>query len=132
MLSKHGFIKYLFNSTKKLILINKKYFSSIYITITPSIMIYQNLFNKQIYVKIIYMETITILLNDKQILKLKHTFADNIVSKCPNYALFQIKVEGCTITVYTSKKAVFQGKDANIYAMPYAYASYNMTSILLH
>ena len=82
-------------------------------------MIYQNLFNKQIYVKIIYMETITILLNDKQILKLKQTFADNIVSKCPNYALFQIKVEGCTITVYTSKKAVFQGKDANIYAMPF-------------
>lgn len=79
-------------------------------------MIYQNLFIKQIYVKIIYMETITLLLNDKQIQKIKQTFKDNIVNKCPPYALYQIKVEGCTITVYNSKKAVFQGKDATIYA----------------
>lgn len=62
------------------------------------------------------MNTITLKLNNKQIEKLKHTFKENIISKEIPYVLFQLKLEGCTITAYTSNKVVFQGKDAHIYA----------------
>ena len=62
------------------------------------------------------MSTITLVLNDEQIGKLKSLFASEIVSKTPPYALFQIRTENCVITVYESKKAVFQGNDAEIYA----------------
>ncbi len=41
--------------------------------------------------------------------KMKHFYHDHLVSKEIPYVLFQAKIEGCTITVYTSKKAVFAG-----------------------
>ena len=61
------------------------------------------------------MATITLTLNDEQIHQLKQTFIDSI-SKAPAYALYQLRVENCVITAYESKKVVFQGKDAEIYA----------------
>ena len=62
------------------------------------------------------MNTITLTLTLKQIEKLKNTFKDNIVNKEIPYVNFQLKLENCTITVYTTNKVVFQGNDANIYA----------------
>lgn len=62
------------------------------------------------------MSTITLLLTDQQINQLKTTFSSQIQSKTPPYALYQCKVEGCVITAYQSKKVVFQGNDAEIYA----------------
>ncbi|MEG0176717.1 ribonuclease HIII [Anaerorhabdus sp.] len=65
------------------------------------------------------MSTITLVLTDTQINKLKTTFSESIVSKTPPYALYQLKVEGCVITAYESKKVVFQGSDAEVYASPF-------------
>ena len=62
------------------------------------------------------MNTVTCLLNKNQIEKLRQTFADALVDTPPAYALYQLKVENCTITAYTSNKVVFQGKEAEIYA----------------
>lgn len=62
------------------------------------------------------MSTITLILTDEQINQIKTTFRSEIQSKTPPYALFQCKLEGCVLTVYTSKKAVFQGNDAEVYA----------------
>ncbi|MFI3284305.1 MAG: ribonuclease HIII [Erysipelotrichaceae bacterium] len=65
------------------------------------------------------MNTITLLLNDKQINQLKNTWMDYLNDTIPPYALFQLKCEQCTITCYESKKVVFQGKDALVYASPF-------------
>ncbi len=62
------------------------------------------------------MKTFTILLTDPQIDQLINTFAKDKVSPLPPYTLFQCKLEGCTITIYTSKKAVFQGENASFFA----------------
>lgn len=62
------------------------------------------------------MNVISITLIDEQINKLKEQFSDELVLNTPNHALFQIKTENCIITAYKSKKVVFQGKDASIYA----------------
>ena len=61
------------------------------------------------------MATITLTLTDQQITKLKNTFPEAL-TKAPQYALFQLRVENCVITAYESRKVVFQGKDAEIYA----------------
>ena len=61
------------------------------------------------------MATITLTLTDSQINQLKNTFSDSLV-KAPDYAIYQLRVENCVITAYNSKKVVFQGKDAEIYA----------------
>ena len=61
------------------------------------------------------METYTEKLNDNQIQLLKKKYYNYISDKKIPYALFQIKLEDCTITVYTSKKAVYQGEKASLY-----------------
>lgn len=61
------------------------------------------------------MATITLTLTDDQILQLKQTFSESL-TKAPAYALYQLRVENCVITAYESKKVVFQGKDAEVYA----------------
>ena len=62
------------------------------------------------------MNTITLKLNDNQIEQLRRVYKDNLIPNTNQYVLYTIKDENVTITVYTSKKAVFQGKDAHIYA----------------
>ncbi|MBP3399766.1 MAG: ribonuclease HIII [Erysipelotrichaceae bacterium] len=64
------------------------------------------------------MATITLTLTDQQIDQLKNTWSDSLV-KAPAYARYQLRVENCVITAYESRKVVFQGKDAEIYASPF-------------
>ncbi|MBQ6221149.1 MAG: ribonuclease HIII [Solobacterium sp.] len=45
-----------------------------------------------------------------------HTFGEE---KHPQYTHYQLRLENCVITSYTSGKIVFQGKDAEVYASPY-------------
>lgn len=61
------------------------------------------------------MATITCTLSEQQIESLKNTFYESMV-KAPAYARYQLRVENCVITAYESRKVVFQGKDAEIYA----------------
>ena len=61
------------------------------------------------------MTTITLVLSDAQLEKLHQTFIETEV-KAPAYALYHLRPENCVITAYQSKKVVFQGKDAEIYA----------------
>lgn len=62
------------------------------------------------------MSTITLLCTQNQIDKIHSTFHDSLSDKTPAYAQFQCKLEGCVITAYQSKKVVFQGTDAEIFA----------------
>ena len=55
--------------------------------------------------------TITLKINKDTALKMKEFYNDRITG-VPNYTMFQAKDNDCTITVYTSLKAVFQGKNA--------------------
>lgn len=52
---------------------------------------------------------ITHLFEASKIQQMKQFYQDQIVSKTIPYVLFQAKVEGCTITAYTSRKVVFAG-----------------------
>lgn len=56
--------------------------------------------------------TITIILNDEQISKMLSFYNDNVVDNPNEYVLKQFKLEKVSITIYTSKKAVFQGENA--------------------
>lgn len=64
------------------------------------------------------MKPISITCNQNQINQIISTFKCNQTTP-PAYALFQCKIDGCVITVYNSKKVVFQGVDAEIYASPF-------------
>ena len=65
------------------------------------------------------MSTFSIKLDDDKIAKLKETFKDYI-QKSPNeYVDAFIQKEDLTVTVYTSKKVVFQGNDAFFYAQAF-------------
>ena len=64
------------------------------------------------------MNPITCVLNEQQLKTLYEAWKENEV-KTPPYALYQLKPENCTITAYTSRKVVFQGKDAEVYASPF-------------
>ena len=57
------------------------------------------------------MNTVSLTLNQKQIDTLFETYRSKAV-KPPAYAQYQLKLDGCTITAYDSKKVVFQGRDA--------------------
>lgn len=61
------------------------------------------------------METYTENLNSQQIQSLKEKYYDFITDKKIPYVLFQIKLNDCTITVYQSHKAVYQGINAKTY-----------------
>ena len=79
-------------------------------------MIKQIVSNFQLHDKIYYMNsTITLKLTPTQEEQLFATF-NEFLSTPPQYAKWQLKLENCVITCYTSGKTVFQGKDANIYA----------------
>ncbi|MCF0111158.1 MAG: ribonuclease HIII [Erysipelotrichaceae bacterium] len=54
-----------------------------------------------------------------QIEQLRTSLPAYSFTKTPPYAVFQAKLEGCTITAYSSGKVVFQGNDAEYYASPY-------------
>lgn len=72
------------------------------------------------------MPTITLQLTDVQIEQLRTTFQEYL-TKAPAYALYQLRVEHCVITAYESKKVVFQGKDAEVYASAF---QNNLTSTI--
>jgi len=71
------------------------------------------------------MNTITITLNKKERDQLKETWIDGLVDKNLPYTEYQLRLENCVITAYTSGKVVFQGKDAEVYA---AYLLKNRTN----
>ena len=65
------------------------------------------------------MSTFSLKLDDDKILKLKETFKEYI-QKSPNeYVDTFIRRDDLTITIYHSKKVVFQGNDAFFYAQAY-------------
>lgn len=61
------------------------------------------------------MKTTTIQMTTEQINQLKQRFSKYIVDKKLPYVNFQIKCDGCTITVYDSKKVVYQGENIDLY-----------------
>ncbi len=65
------------------------------------------------------MNTITLELDEAAIRSLQSAFPANQQNTNVAYTRFQIKTEGCTITVYTSNKVVFSGKRAAALAAPY-------------
>lgn len=65
------------------------------------------------------MQTYSYLLNDSQIKKLKTTLPSPESKISSPYIDSQWKLDDCTITLYTSKKVVFQGSEAAFYAQPF-------------
>ncbi len=61
------------------------------------------------------MKTKTELLNEQQIRELKNKYFEYISTKKLPYVNFQLKLEDCTITVYESKKVVYQGENIEQY-----------------
>jgi len=61
------------------------------------------------------MKTKTELLNEKQIKDLKIKYFEYINTKKLPYVNFQLKFDDCTITVYDSKKVVYQGENIEKY-----------------
>lgn len=70
----------------------------------------------QICVKIRSMNTISIKMTDAQIKSLKQQFSSHISNKKPAYVDVIIQLNDCVITIYESKKVIFQGKNASYYA----------------
>ena len=58
--------------------------------------------------------TITFKVSDKTMKEMDSFYDDFKRSKTPPYALFQAFDADCVVTVYTSGKAVFQGKTADL------------------
>ncbi|MGI6377647.1 MAG: ribonuclease HIII [Bacilli bacterium] len=59
---------------------------------------------------------------DEEILtKIKSFYADNQVENPNEYVIFMAKVKGCSITIYHSLQAVFQGKNAQSEAEIFGY-----------
>lgn len=56
--------------------------------------------------------TISLSLNDEKINKMKEFYKENIFPNSNEYVAALIKLSNLTITIYTSNKVVFQGKDA--------------------
>lgn len=61
------------------------------------------------------METYTEILSASQIDALKKQYAPYLSTRPLPHVLFQLKLEDCVITVYTSHKVVYQGKKAHLY-----------------
>lgn len=57
-------------------------------------------------------KTITLVLDDTAINKIVEFYSDYVVDNANEYVLKQFKQEKVTITIYTSKKVVFQGENA--------------------
>lgn len=58
------------------------------------------------------MSNISITVSDETIKKMRLFYQDNLITSINQYALFIAKTNNCTITVFKSKKALFQGKNA--------------------
>ena len=56
--------------------------------------------------------TVSLSLNDEKINKMKEFYKENIFPNSNEYVSALIKLDNLTITIYTSNKVVFQGKDA--------------------
>ena len=56
--------------------------------------------------------TISLSLDDDKIMKMKEFYKENIYPNKNEYVSTLIKLDNLTITIYTSNKVVFQGKDA--------------------
>ena len=69
------------------------------------------------------MNVISLTLNEQQIQKLVKTYEESLVQPNSIYIQHQLKLENCVITIYTSNKVVFQGKDAEIYASSFQESS---------
>jgi len=65
------------------------------------------------------MSTVSVTLNQEQIKELIKVFNKDEFSTPPAYALYQVRTEECVITIYESKKVVFQGKNAELFASKY-------------
>ena len=65
------------------------------------------------------MSTFSIKLDDKKINQLKETFKDHIKNNPNEYIDTFIQKDDITISIYKSKKVVFQGNDAFFYASAY-------------
>ena len=68
---------------------------------------------------------ISIKLSEQQQIQLYDSWKNNAktASLAPAYSKWQMRLERCVITCYTSGKVVFQGPDANVYASPYTSSS---------
>lgn len=64
--------------------------------------------------------TITLKLPKEKRLQLKNTWSEGLSDSAPEYSEYQLKLENCTITAYTSGTVVFQGKDAEVYAAAFS------------
>lgn len=62
------------------------------------------------------MNTITLTLEKKERDRLKEAWIEGLSNQVLPYTEYQLRLENCVITAYTSGKVVFQGKDAEIYA----------------
>ena len=71
------------------------------------------------------MNTLSLKLDEETIARLTQAFRDDIKENPNPYVRCFIQNEDVTITVYTSGKVVFQGKDANIYASAYLTRRYH-------
>ena len=63
------------------------------------------------------MKNITLNVNEETINKMKTFYKDNLINNKNIHALFIAKTDNCTITVFKTKKALFQGKNAQTEAM---------------
>ena len=66
-------------------------------------------------------KTISLKLTQEQSNQLRAAWQEDasVPAVLPPYASWQLKLEGCVITCYSSGKVVFQGADAEVYASPY-------------
>ncbi len=62
------------------------------------------------------MEVISTVLTNEEIEKFKNTFYESLTHNNNPYIKYFFNLENCTVSIYTTNKAVFQGKDAKIYA----------------
>lgn len=61
-------------------------------------------------------KTITIKMNQSDIMNLKNCYNAYLSDKTPPYSYYQIKLSDCVITAYESGKVVFQGEGSAFYA----------------
>lgn len=64
-------------------------------------------------------QTVTLTLREDEIQRLYNTWKEAEHPCSSPYIRFQLRPENAVITCYTSGKAVFQGKDADVYASPF-------------
>jgi len=64
-------------------------------------------------------ETVSLSLSPKQITALQKQYAQSFKASTQAYTVGQFFLDGCTITLYTSGKVVFQGPQASAVASPY-------------